>query len=123
MKIEKVVLGFNNAKNEYLFEKYLNYRIAEVIYRYSENRPTLIFCQTQKGTINAAQQLLLDKDKIFRDLDLKYYLDNDLKNKIKDKQLAALVSNGIAFHNAGLSLSDRQLVEEGFKKGSSILFL
>jgi ATP-dependent DNA helicase HFM1/MER3 len=120
VRIEKHVFGYNNAKNEYLFEKYLNYRLADLIIKYSENRPSLIFCQTQKGTIVAAQQLLTDLGK-------SNYMNNNgscdlmqlmnISQRIKDKSLSALVRHGIAFHNGSLCGEDRQLVEENYKKG------
>lgn len=94
VKVEKIVLGYNNAKNEYMFEKYLNYRVAELIAKYSEQRPSLVFCQTQKGTVVAAQQLLTDIDKLNFPQNI---LLRNLASGIKDKILAILVKNGIAF--------------------------
>lgn len=49
VQIEKHVLGFNMVKNEFQFEQSLNYRLLDVVRKYSEGRPTLVFCQTQKG--------------------------------------------------------------------------
>ena len=127
VKVERVVLGYNMAKNEFMFEKNLNFRLAEVIGKYCENKPSLVFCQTQKGTINAALQLLEDYGKLFPvDINCDYKDNKDNKEKlnfisgkVKDPQLKGLIKNGISFHNAGLSLEDRQIVEEYFKKGIS----
>lgn len=108
------------AKNEYLFEKYLNYRLADLISKYSEGKPALVFCQTQKGTINAAQQLFTDFTKLnINENENKIQL-LQVANTVKDKQLSNLIKFGIAFHNASLALDDRQIVEESFKKGISI---
>lgn len=120
VKIEKHVFGYNNAKNEYLFEKYLNYRLADLIIKYSDNRPSLIFCQTQKGTIVAAQQLLTDLGKgnymnHGSSEDLMQLMS--ISQRVKDKSLSDLVRHGIAFHNGSLCSEDRQLVEENYKKG------
>jgi len=120
VKIEKLVFGYNMAKNEYLFEKYLNYRLADAIAKYSDNRPSLVFCQTQKGTINAANQLLSDIGKLDFSSNENQSISAarfNLSMQIKEKQLSNLVKNGIAFHNAGLCVEDRQLIEENFKKG------
>lgn len=38
--------------------------------------------------------------------------------KADDKVLASYMENGVAFHNAGLSNHDRQLVEKSFLDGS-----
>lgn len=121
VKIERLVLGYNMAKNEFLFEKNLNYKLAELISRYSDDRPSLIFCQTQKGTVNAGLQLLEDMNKLYLNplnAETKTNL-NSIAGLVKDKQLSNLIRNGIAFHNASLSLEDRHLVEENFKKGFS----
>lgn len=49
-KLNKVVLGFKPANNDFNFEKMLNFKLLDVIRNYSFGRGTLIFCQTQKGT-------------------------------------------------------------------------
>lgn len=41
--LEKHVLPYN-CDNQYSFENYLNYRLLGVIEKYSENKPTLVFC-------------------------------------------------------------------------------
>lgn len=121
VKVERLVLGYNMAKNEFIFEKNLNYKLAELISKYSDERPSLIFCQTQKGTVNAGMQLLEDIHKLYlRPFEAETRANlNNVAGLVKDKQLAELIRNGIAFHNAGLSLEDRQIVEENFKKGLS----
>jgi ATP-dependent DNA helicase HFM1/MER3 len=119
VQIERIVLGYNMDKNEYLFEKYLNFRLADLIIRYSDNRPSLIFCQTQKGTVTAAQQLLSEAERLFNFTTEERIHLLQLSDQIKDKQLNNVLKVGVAFHNAGLTLSDRQLVEDLFKKGIS----
>ena len=122
VKIERIVLGYQCGKNsnEYMFEKYLDYRVADIIQKYSEGKPVLVFCQTQKGTINCAKQLINDVtvNKIpiigISSTQEKLKLET-LSSRISNKTLSSMVKYGIGFHNAGLSLNDRQLVEEGFK--------
>lgn len=43
--LEKHVFGYNYTKSEFLFEKNLNFRLLEIIRKFSDKRPTLIFCQ------------------------------------------------------------------------------
>lgn len=123
VQIEKHVLGFkNNNKNMFLFEKYLNFRLIDVITRFSEGKPSLVFCQTQKGTIEAAKQIALDrKDVVLNSNSDGFSLKNEFQVrpsfKIKDRQLAELVDLKIGFHNAGLSIEDRRNVEDYFKTG------
>ncbi len=121
VKVERMVIGYPMAKNEFIFEKNLNYRLAELIQKHSEDRPSLIFCQTQKGTVYACLQLMEDIDKLYSSpltIEMKNTLST-ISNLVKDKQLANLIRGGIAFHNASLSLEDRQIIEDNFKKGLS----
>ena len=60
VKINKVVLGFKSSNNPYTFEKILNYKLTQVIRNYSQERGVLVFCQTQKGTQMACQQVISD---------------------------------------------------------------
>ena len=52
------MLGFKMAKNEYMFEVNLNYKILDVIRKYSDKKPTLVFCQTQNGTAACCEELI-----------------------------------------------------------------
>ena len=94
--------------------------MADIIQKYSEGKPVLVFCQTQKGTINCAKQLINDvtvnKMPIIGISSTQEKLKLEtLSSRISNKTLSSMVKYGIGFHNAGLSLNDRQLVEEGFK--------
>ena len=53
-------MGFNSSNNPFLFEKTLNYKLLDVIRNYSCEKGALVFCQTQKGTEGACQQLITD---------------------------------------------------------------
>ena len=121
VKVERIVIGYkrNKNQNEFVFEKYLDYRVSSIIEKYSEGKPTLIFCQTQKGSINSAKQLMADYQEgklssMQIDLPTKKILEQ-ISSSINNKQLSTFVKFGIAFHNAGLSLNDRQIIEENFK--------
>ena len=112
IQIQKHVLGYNNFKKIFLFENYLKYKLANIINQYSDRKPTLVFCQTQKGTVEAAKQLAIDC----------IYDDNDriingkkLSDTVDNKVLGNLLDKGIGFHNSSLNLQDRQKVEEYFK--------
>jgi len=91
IKLQKYVLGFPPASNEFTFERALNFKLSQIIKQYSSRRPTLVFCQTQKGTAVSATKL---KD----DLDPSYLIDSpqqrtsliDGANRIKDKALQSI---------------------------------
>ena len=88
VKLNKFVLGYPPAKNEYTFERALNFKLANVIKQYSSKRPTLVFCQTQKGTLAAANRLK-------EDIDSSYLIDspqqreelNEAAKEVKEKSL------------------------------------
>jgi replicative superfamily II helicase len=61
IQIKKVVKGFKPSKNDFLFEVSLTYKLPSIICEFSNGKPTLVFCQTQKGTMNAAKYLLESK--------------------------------------------------------------
>ena len=124
VKIEKIVLGFqrNKNQNEFMFEKSLDFRLANLIENYSEGKPTLIFCQTQKGAVNSAKQIVteIQSGKILN-ISTKISPAKKLKlesisNSITNKSLSQFVKFGVGFHHAGLNLSDRSIIEENFKQ-------
>lgn len=116
--LEKHVFGYDMNKNIYTFEKNLNYRITPLIRKYSSGKATLIFCQTQKGTVQCCEQIIADihKGEFIRDsaheLELRRYAE-----KAQDRNLKLFLTHGVAFHNAGLQIEDRNLIETLFRTG------
>ena len=58
--INKVVLGFKSTNNPFTFERMLNFKLIDVIRQYNDGGGSLVFCQTQKGTESACNQLVND---------------------------------------------------------------
>lgn len=58
--LKKIVLGFSNTGNPFTFEGSLNYKLLEVIRNYSDQKGSLVFCPTQKGT-EAACRLIISQ--------------------------------------------------------------
>ncbi|MER5175594.1 MAG: DEAD/DEAH box helicase [Candidatus Nitrosocosmicus sp.] len=88
-----------------------------------DNGQNLIFVETRKRSISLAKTsseiiyktLSLEEKKIA----LKYskiLLDNNDDTDLT-KTLSNLISSGVGFHHAGLSLSSREIVEKAFKNG------
>lgn len=124
VKLRTIVLGYtaNSKANEFSFDNQLNHKLADVIKEHSDCKPTLVFCATRKSATTAATVLV--KEGRF---DLSYASDRrkiylDMSERVKDKTLKETLRLGIAFHHAGLSLSDRRIIEEGFLD-SNILVL
>uniref|UniRef100_A0A3Q2ZXT9 Probable ATP-dependent DNA helicase HFM1 n=1 Tax=Kryptolebias marmoratus TaxID=37003 RepID=A0A3Q2ZXT9_KRYMA len=117
VKLCKVVLGFPCSQNqtEFKFDLSLNYKMANIIQTYSDQKPTLVFCSTRKGVQQSAAVLAKDARFIMssehRQRLMKY------TNSILDSKLRDLVMLGIGYHHAGVDLSDRKLIEEAFTMG------
>ena len=89
----------------------------------SNGGQVLVFVNSRRSTVSVAGKLGLEVEKILSDKDkhnIKNLLDNEKKQLFEqtsfDKTLFLSLKNGVAFHNAGLSSSQRRLVESGFKE-------
>ncbi|XP_007934232.1 probable ATP-dependent DNA helicase HFM1 [Orycteropus afer afer] len=117
VKLRKVVLGFPCSSNqtEFKFDLTLNYKIASVIQTYSDQKPTLVFCATRKGVQQAASVLVKDA-KFVMTVEQKQRLQK-CANSVRDSKLRDLFIHGVAYHHAGMELSDRKVVEGAFTVG------
>uniref|UniRef100_A0A8C8ZTN8 DNA 3'-5' helicase n=1 Tax=Prolemur simus TaxID=1328070 RepID=A0A8C8ZTN8_PROSS len=117
VKLRKVVLGFPCSSNqtEFKFDLTLNYKIARVIQTYSDQKPTLVFCATRKGVQQAASVLVKDA-KFIMAVEQKQRLQK-CAYSIRDSKLRDFLIHGVAYHHAGMELSDRKVVEGAFTVG------
>ncbi|XP_076976415.1 putative ATP-dependent DNA helicase HFM1 isoform X2 [Tamandua tetradactyla] len=117
VKLRKVVLGFpcSNNQTEFKFDLTLNYKIASVIQTYSDQKPTLVFCATRKGVQQAASVLVKDA-KFIMTVEQKQRLQK-CANSVRDSKLRDVLIYGVAYHHAGMELSDRKEVERAFMVG------
>ncbi|XP_070323278.1 probable ATP-dependent DNA helicase HFM1 [Odocoileus virginianus] len=117
VKLRKVVLGFpcSDNKTEFKFDLTLNYKIASIIQTYSDQKPTLVFCATRKGVQQAASVLVKDA-KFIMTVEQKQRLQK-CAYSIKDSKLRDILIHGVAYHHAGMELSDRKVVEGAFTIG------
>lgn len=78
---------------------------------YSQGKGVLVFCQTQKGTEMACQQVISDmKEREFIDNDQDLLALIQGSKRVSNSTLQIMLPQGVAFHNAGLSLQDRLVV-------------
>uniref|UniRef100_A0A4W5NV21 DNA 3'-5' helicase n=1 Tax=Hucho hucho TaxID=62062 RepID=A0A4W5NV21_9TELE len=117
VKLRKVVLGFPCSSNqtEFKFDLSLNYKMANIIQTYSDQKPTLVFCSTRKGVQQSATVLAKDA-RFIMSIEHKQRLVN-YANSLLDSKLRDLVSFGVGFHHAGVDVSDRKRIEEAFYMG------
>ncbi|GAA5951948.1 hypothetical protein JCM21900_000099 [Sporobolomyces salmonicolor] len=121
-KLQKVVVGYPKNGNDFAFANSLNFRLFELIKQYSSGKPVLIFCNTRRGCLQAAEALAKE---------YQVSLSGSWSSRFRpawpkpprsgyttsDKHLAALLENGIATHHAGMESNDRRLVERLFTEG------
>ncbi|NXR23778.1 HFM1 helicase, partial [Cinclus mexicanus] len=117
VKLRKIVLGFPCSDNqtEFKFDLALNYKIASIIQTYSEQKPALVFCATRKGVQQAASVLAKDA-KFLLSIEQKQRLQG-FANSLKDSKLRELLTYGVAYHHAGMEISDRKIIEGAFTVG------
>ncbi|XP_060753854.1 probable ATP-dependent DNA helicase HFM1 [Neoarius graeffei] len=117
VKLRKVVLGFpcGNNQNEFKFDLSLNYKMASIIQTYSDQKPSLVFCSTRKGVQQSAAVLAKDA-RFIMSIDHRQRLMK-YANSILDTKLRDLIMCGVGYHHAGVSVSDRKLVEDAFTVG------
>jgi ATP-dependent DNA helicase HFM1/MER3 len=111
VKLQRVIYGYKQASNDFVFDSYLNPKILEVLNEHSNNRPVLIFCPTRSSTVSTAKYVA----KNFQGL----VNLNNKRLKAKEKDLNDIMSKGVSYHHAGLAMEDRNAVEQNFIGGST----
>ncbi|NXT41485.1 HFM1 helicase, partial [Pelecanoides urinatrix] len=116
VKLRKIVLGFPCSDNltEFKFDLTLNYKIASIIQTYSEQKPALVFCATRKGVQQAASVLAKDA-KFLLSIEQKQSKLSQVTDTIIS--LSDLLMYGVAYHHAGMEISDRKIIEGAFTVG------
>lgn len=116
--LEKKVYGYDSRSNPYQFEKYLSMKLTDVIRLHSEGKPTLVFCTTQKGTVDACESLLgsWDSSQFIKGNDHARLL-LQRSSEVDNSDLKRFLPCGIGYHNASLSAQSRRIVESLFRDG------
>ena len=97
VKLEKFVYGYYQpqTQTDYLFEITLSYKVADIIDKHSNSKPTLIFCTTRKSVQQSAQVLANNKIYI-KNFEHKQILKEASVN-LKDTKLTELIKRGIGY--------------------------
>jgi ATP-dependent DNA helicase HFM1/MER3 len=90
------------GKNEYRFWMNLDEQIPHLIARYSDGKPTLVFCHTKKETENLVQRLINNK------------FCNHGGPSAPAGTVQYCLDKGVAYHHAGMEASERRRVEQAF---------
>lgn len=116
VRLKKHVCGYpSNTSNDFQFDNFLDSKLPDVIGKYSENKPIMIFCLTRSSTVSTAKRLATwwsSSTSRYR-----YWKQPSKVTHIKDHDLSNCVKCGIAFHHAGVDMGDRLAVEKGYLDG------
>ncbi|SGZ22278.1 BQ5605_C022g09467 [Microbotryum silenes-dioicae] len=120
--LQKIVVGFPARDNDFAFDSSLDYKVFELIQRYSSGKPVLVFSNTRKGCLKLAEHLAKEYrqlvEKPAQRNNLPWPKPSRLVARPNDKKLAGLLECGVAYHHAGLDMDDRKLIEQLFIAGS-----
>ncbi|PPJ50360.1 hypothetical protein CBER1_05924 [Cercospora berteroae] len=115
VRLQRHVCGYKSDSNDFAFEKLLDSKLTDVIVKWSQRKPIMVFCMTRKSCVTTAQ--LLAKwwsSKGPRD---RYWTAPRSRIVVADKDLKETTASGVAFHHAGVSNEDRATVEQGYLSG------
>lgn len=116
------IFGYPQTENQnsYIFQRNMSHKILDLILQFSERKPTLIFCSTRKDTSSTVDIILKEAEE--RKISFIYdrmtqSILNSASSRISNSILKRQIKLGCAHHCAGLSTSDRSIVEELFYQG------
>ncbi|XP_048230320.1 DExH-box ATP-dependent RNA helicase DExH17 [Ricinus communis] len=122
VKLTTKVFGYTPAKNDFLFEKRLQNYVFDILMQYSRGKSALVFCSTRKGAQEAAQRL--SQTAMTFGYSNPFIKDKEQQERLReaslscsDRQMQSYIIYGVGYHNGGLCLKDRSLVESLFLKG------
>ncbi|KAH6771509.1 DNA helicase ROCK-N-ROLLERS [Perilla frutescens var. hirtella] len=122
VKLTTKVFGYTPAKNDFLFEKRLQNYIFDLLMQFSGGKSALIFCSTRKGAQEAAQRLSQiamtfgHSNPFIKSREQQERL-REASLSCSDKQMQSYIIYGVGYHNGGLSMKDRNLIEGLFLNG------
>ena len=125
--LETTVLGFPSPRKTWFFEKELNRNLLDVVQEYGGLRPTIVFCSSRKGAQEAAQAIADAAERRFGAAGLATRCANgaaqlhDAAQRVRDKKLGKLLTQGVSWHHAALDPGDRGLVEGLFRQGALVV--
>ena len=100
------------GKNQFLFDKGLNKHVPDLLRRFSNDKPSLVFCHTKKQTESLASELSAHFG-VSRDTRLAEFM-----SKTSLELLRRCLRSGVAYHHAGMEGDDRHMVERAFAIGA-----
>ncbi|KAF2643541.1 P-loop containing nucleoside triphosphate hydrolase protein [Massarina eburnea CBS 473.64] len=112
VKLRKHVCGYASNANDFAFEKTIDGHLLDVVRKYSERKPIMIFCCTRKSTVGTAKMLAnwwstrTPKDRLWN--------APAIAPTFRDRELRECTASGVAFHHAGVESECRIAIEKAF---------
>ncbi|KAF6135019.1 hypothetical protein GIB67_014068 [Kingdonia uniflora] len=122
VKLTTRVFGYAPAKNDFLFERRLQNYVFDILMHHSRGKSALVFCSTRKGAQEAA--LCVSQAAMTFGHSNPFMKSREQQERLKEasmsfseKQMQACILFGVGYHNGGLCLKDRNLIEALFLRG------
>jgi ATP-dependent DNA helicase HFM1/MER3 len=115
VRLQKHVCGYRYNANDFAFEKHLDTKLLDVVRRYSEGKPIMVFCFTRKSTITTAK--ILANWWLTRQAKDRAWKPPTKPMSFQNRDLRECAASGVAFHHAGIDSGDRVKVEEAYLQG------
>ncbi|KAF2651305.1 P-loop containing nucleoside triphosphate hydrolase protein [Lophiostoma macrostomum CBS 122681] len=116
VRLKKHVCGYSSNSNDFQFDTFLDSKLPEVISKYSQHKPIMIFCFTRGSTIKTAKMLATWWSS--NPPQKRFWKEPSRVAKLQNQDLRSCMPCGVAFHHAGLDAIDRVAVEKGFLHGT-----
>ncbi|KAL2840557.1 Sec63 Brl domain-containing protein [Aspergillus pseudoustus] len=112
VKLQKVVYGYQASGNDFAFDKLCNSKLASIISTHGARKPIMIFCCTRNSAMSTAKELT--RLWSTSNSPARLWTGPSRPLGVSHTDLKVTTAAGVAFHHAGLELSDRHQVESGF---------
>ncbi|EPS42742.1 hypothetical protein H072_3266 [Dactylellina haptotyla CBS 200.50] len=114
VKLEKVVYGYQANANNFVFDKFLDQKLYDVIHKHGNRKPVMVFCATRNICVSTAKILA---EKWSGPGRYKAWPAPLTSFSFRDKDLQVTGRSGVAIHHAGIDATDRTLIEKLFLEG------
>jgi replicative superfamily II helicase len=105
-------LSMDASNGQFMFWKNLDRNIPELIFRFSNRRPTIVFCHSKADCEKLADFLATTQN-----IGRREEATSGMASRTRVSKLQRVLLQGIAYHHAGLDVEDRRLIEESFTQG------
>ncbi|KAL1600412.1 ATP-dependent DNA helicase MER3 [Paraconiothyrium brasiliense] len=115
VRLQKHVCGYQSNANDFAFEKHLNSKLPDVVRKYTEGKPIMVFCFTRASTIATAKTLA--NWWVTRHAKDRAWKPPSKPLSFQNRELRECAASGVAFHHAGIDSDDRVKVEKAYLEG------